>query len=95
MLQTARSRRLAWHWEVLIAIDTNLLVYAHREDSECHEAGQSCLGDLADGGSSWASAWNSLHEVLIVVTLPRIYSPPTPHATAFESIHSSGYVSGR
>lgn len=70
----------------MIAIDTNLLVYAHREDSEWHEAAKSCLVDLADGGSSWAIAWNSLHEFVAVVTHPRIYSPPTPHATAFESI---------
>lgn len=70
----------------MIAIDTNLLVYAHREDSEWHEAAKSCLVDLAGSGKPWAVAWSSLHEFLAIVTHPRIFAPPTPQATAFESI---------
>jgi toxin-antitoxin system PIN domain toxin len=70
----------------MIAIDTNLLVYAHREDSEWHAVAKSCLVDLANSGNSWAIAWSSLHEFFAIVTHPRIYSPPTPQATAFESI---------
>jgi len=31
----------------MIAIDTNLLVYAHREDSEWHAGAKSCLVVLA------------------------------------------------
>ena len=72
----------------MIAIDTNLLVYAHREDSEWHAAAKSCLVDLANSGKSWAIAWSSVHEFLAIVTHPRIYSPPTPPVTAFESINA-------
>lgn len=72
----------------MIAIDTNLLVYAHREDSEWHVAAKSCLVDLANSGRPWAIAWSSVHEFLAVVTHPRIYSPPTPQTTAFESINA-------
>lgn len=72
----------------MIAIDTNLLVYAHREDSEWHAAAKSCLVDLANGGRSWAIVWSAVHEFLAIVTHPRIYSPPTPQATAFESINA-------
>lgn len=73
---------------MMIAIDTNLLVYAHREDSEWHVAARSCLVDLANSGRPWAIAWSSLHEFLAVVTHPRIYSPPTPQATAFAAINA-------
>ena len=70
----------------MIAIDTNLLVYAHREDSEWHAQAKACLVDLATSGNPWAIAWSSLHEFLAVVTHPRIYTPPSPQAIAFEAI---------
>ncbi len=70
----------------MIAIDTNLLVYAHREDSEWHAAARTCLAELANSGNVWAIAWSSVHEFLAIVTHPRIYDPPTPRATAFEAI---------
>ncbi len=70
----------------MIAIDTNLLVYAHREDSEWHAQAKACLVDLAESGTPWAIAWSSLHEFVAVVTHPRIYAPPTPPATAFASL---------
>jgi toxin-antitoxin system PIN domain toxin len=72
----------------MIAVDTNLLVYSHREDSEWHAAAKACLVDLADSGSAWAIAWSSLHEFIAVVTHPRIYAPPTPQATACAAIRS-------
>jgi predicted nucleic acid-binding protein len=64
----------------MIAIDTNLLVYAHREDSQWHAAAKTCLVELANRGTSWAIAWSSLHEFLAIITHPRIYAPPTPSA---------------
>ena len=70
----------------MIAIDTNLLVYAHREDSEWHAAAKACLVECADRGTAWAIPWNCVHEFLAIVTHPSIYAPPTPQATAFASI---------
>ena len=70
----------------MIAVDTNLLVYAHRGESEWHAIAKACLVDLANSGNPWAIAWSSLQEFLAIVTHPRIYSPPTPRATAFEAI---------
>ncbi len=70
----------------MIAIDTNLLVYAHREDSEWHAAAKACLVDLANSGNPWAIPWSSIHEFFAIVTHPRIYDPPTPQAMAFETI---------
>lgn len=70
----------------MIAVDTNLLVYAHREDSPFHERAYGCLEKLADGRSAWAIPWPCLHEFYAIVTHPRIYSPPTPLEQALDQI---------
>ena len=61
----------------MIAVDTNVLVYAHREDSPHHASALSALHSLATGPDRWAIPWPCLHELLAVVTHPRIYDPPT------------------
>ena len=70
----------------MIAIDTNILVYAHREDSPWHEAAHRCVTDLAESGRSWAIPWPCVHEFLAITTHPRIYDPPTPLEGAAEQI---------
>ena len=72
----------------MIAIDTNILVYAHRVDSPWHEAALDRVTGLANSGSQWAIAWASLHEFLAIVTHPRIYDPPTPLATALGALQA-------
>jgi hypothetical protein len=68
----------------VIAIDTNILVYAHREDSTWHGAADACLGSVAESGAPWAIPWPCIHEFLAIVTHPRIYDPPTPLGDALE-----------
>jgi toxin-antitoxin system PIN domain toxin len=70
----------------VIAVDTNLLVYAHRKDSPWHAEAYQVLADLAEGTPPWAIPWQCVHEFLAVVTHPRIYSPPTPLAAALDQI---------
>jgi predicted nucleic acid-binding protein len=70
----------------MIAVDTNVLVYAHREDSPFHERARSCLDSLANGRAAWAIPWPCLHEFLSIATHPRIYDPPTPLALALDQI---------
>jgi len=70
----------------VIAVDTNILVYAHRKDSEWHETALRRLVSLTEGGSRWAIPWPCVHEFLAIVTHPRIYNPPTPLETALQSI---------
>lgn len=70
----------------MIAVDTNVLVYAHREDSPWHTAAYSCLEKLAEGRSAWAIPWPCVHEFLAIVTHPRIYDPPTPLPAAVEQM---------
>jgi toxin-antitoxin system PIN domain toxin len=72
----------------VIAVDTNLLVYAHRQDSPWHDAARSKLTALAEGRAAWAIPWPSLHEFLAVVTHPRIYNPPTPLERAVAQVEA-------
>ena len=57
----------------MIAIDTNLLVYAHRRDSPWHTIARDAIAGLAEGRSAWAIPWPCVHEFLAIVTHPRIY----------------------
>lgn len=61
----------------MIAVDTNLLVYAHRVDSPWHDAAVALLRALAEGQSMWGIPWPCLHEFIAVVTHPRIFTPPS------------------
>jgi toxin-antitoxin system PIN domain toxin len=70
----------------VIALDTNILVYAHRRDSPFHATAAGCLAALAEGTAMWAIPWPCLHEFLAIVTHPRIYAPPTPLARALDQV---------
>jgi toxin-antitoxin system PIN domain toxin len=72
----------------VIALDTNVLVYAHRPDSPWHDMAYNCVAELAQGRGAWAIPWPCLHEFLAIVTHPRIYDPPTPLAVALEQIQA-------
>jgi len=72
----------------MIAVDTNILVYAHRRDSTFHRRAQSCVQTLAEGEAPWAIPWPCLHEFLAVVTNPRIFKAPTPVGVALEQVES-------
>jgi uncharacterized protein len=70
----------------LIAVDTNILVYAHREDSPFHEPAAKRIVELAEGSATWSIPWPCVHEFLAIVTHPRIYAPPTPLARALDQV---------
>jgi len=72
----------------MIAVDTNILVYAHREDSAWHDAAYARIAELAEGRAPWAIPWACIHEFLAVVTHPRIYSPPTPLSSAIDQVEA-------
>lgn len=61
----------------MTAVDTNLLVYAHRQDSQWHAQAARIVRDLAQGPSPWLVPWPCLHEFLAVASHPRIYRPPS------------------
>lgn len=70
----------------MIAVDSNILVYAHREDSPWHEGAYSCVVQLAEGRAPWVIPWPCIHEFLAIVTHPRIYAPSTPLETAMDQV---------
>ena len=72
----------------MIAVDTNILVYAHRRDSLFHPAARSAVVGLAEGSGAWGIPWPCVHEFYGIVTHPRIYAPPSTPAQAIAQIDS-------
>ena len=70
----------------MIAVDTNILVYAHREDSPWHDVAYAALDELAAGRALWAIPWPCIHEFLAIATHPKIFSPPTPLPAAIDQV---------
>jgi toxin-antitoxin system PIN domain toxin len=76
----------------MIAVDTNILVHAHREDAEFHLTALAQVRQAADGSRPWAIPWPCVHEFIAVVTHEKIFKPasPLPAALAFlESLFGS------
>lgn len=72
----------------MIALDTNLLVYAHRKDSPFHAAALETLEHFGNGSRPWAIPWPCIHEFLSVVTHPRIYKPPSSISIALDFLEN-------
>ena len=60
----------------MIAVDTNILVYAHRRGWPFHEQARAALSELFARGQPWAIAWPSIHEFFAVMTNPRASTVP-------------------
>jgi toxin-antitoxin system PIN domain toxin len=69
----------------VIAVDTQILVYAHRRDSVWHERARERVGELASSGARWAIPLHCLVEVYTNVTRP-IRPDPTPPDIAIAQI---------
>ena len=70
----------------MIAVDTNILVYAHRPDSPHCAAAAAELAWLVGSPGPWAVAWPCAHEFLAVVTSTRVFPVPTPLPRALEQV---------
>ena len=63
----------------MVAVDTNILVYAHREEyREIHAASLALLRPLVEGREPWAIPYPCAYEFISVVTHPRVFAKPTP-----------------
>jgi toxin-antitoxin system PIN domain toxin len=71
----------------MIALDANLLVYAHRDDNPFHAAAAKLVSELAESKVTWAIPWPCLHEFYGVVTRPRVFSPPSTPDEAVNQIN--------
>lgn len=72
----------------MIALDTNLLVHAHRRDNDFHPRAESLVRGLAEGTATWAIPWPCLYEFFSIVTHPRIYAPPSTPEQALNQIEA-------
>lgn len=72
----------------MIAVDTNVLVHAHRRDSEWHQPAREAVEVLAEGAGAWAIPWPCLYEFYAIVTHPKIHNPPSKPAEAIEQIEA-------
>ena len=71
----------------MIALDTNILVYAHRRESQFHEQANDLVKTLAEGKPTWAIPWPCIYEFYSVVTNPRIWqAAATPPKVASAQI---------
>jgi uncharacterized protein len=70
----------------VIAIDTNILVYAHRRDSPFHEPAAAAIRGLAESPAGWAIPWPCVHEFYSTATHARIYDPPSSCAEAIAQV---------
>lgn len=59
----------------MIAVDTNILVYAHRRESPLHLQAVAALDQLAGSGRPWGTVWQCIHEFIGIVTHPKIFKP--------------------
>ena len=60
----------------VIAIDTNLLVYAHRPEMPFHERAREVLTGALAGAEPVSVPWPCAHEFLAIVSNPRIFRDP-------------------
>ncbi|CAN5331795.1 type II toxin-antitoxin system VapC family toxin [soil metagenome] len=72
----------------MIAIDTNLLVYAHRREAPLHSPANRVVAEAAQGRRPWGIPWPCIHEFLAIVTHARIYDPPSTLQQAVAQIEA-------
>lgn len=70
----------------MIALDTNLLVYAHREEMPLHQPALDSLTGVVQSGQAWALPWPCVHEFIGTVTNRRALPEPTPVEVAIASM---------
>jgi uncharacterized protein len=70
----------------VIAVDTNVLIYAHRSETPKHKLALAKIRQLAEGRSRWAIPIFCLGEFVRVMTHRRIFTPPFTLDEALSSI---------
>jgi toxin-antitoxin system PIN domain toxin len=70
----------------MIALDANVLIYAHRPDYPLHLKAREAVEGLASGSGAWAIPWPCVHEFYSAVTNRRIHQHPSTPDEAWEQI---------
>jgi uncharacterized protein len=72
----------------MIAVDSNLLIYAHKEGCLFHVAAAELVDSLRHQRVAWAIPWPCIHEFIGIVTHPAIYRPASTLAEALGFVDS-------
>lgn len=72
----------------MIAVDTNVLVHAHRSGLAGHRSAVAWLRHLAEGAIPWGLPVFCLGEFVRVVTHPRVLDPPSTLDEALAAVRS-------
>ncbi len=70
----------------MIAIDTNILLYAHKRQSSFHSVASAAVSDLAESKTTWAIAWPCLHEFYATASNPKIFPEAAAASAASRQI---------
>jgi uncharacterized protein len=70
----------------VIAVDTNILVYAHREESAFHHEAFQAIKELAEGANPRGLPVACPHEFLSIVTNSKVFNP----ASTFDKAIAQG-----
>jgi uncharacterized protein len=72
----------------LTAVDTNILIYAHRVESPWHLKAHAAMTLLTESGRKWGIPWPCAHEFFSVVTNSKIHRNPTPPEVALSALEA-------
>jgi uncharacterized protein len=72
----------------MIAVDTNVLVSAHRKDAPRNVQAVGWIRYLAEGQEPWAIPIYCLGEFIRVVTHRRVFDPPSTLAEAVDAVEA-------
>jgi toxin-antitoxin system PIN domain toxin len=72
----------------MIAVDTNLLIYAYRAESQFHPVARDLVDSLRHASAPWAIPWPCVHEFIGIVTHLRVYRPPSPLNQALAALET-------
>lgn len=72
----------------MILVDVNVLVYAHREDTDRHNEYRGWLEALWSGSEPYGVSDPVLSGCLRILTHPKVFDPPSPGETALAFVDS-------
>ena len=70
----------------MIAVDTNILVHARREELTLHAEALDALKKLAEGDLPWGLPLFCIGEFVRVISHPRLFEPITPTEAALRFV---------
>lgn len=70
----------------MIALDTNVLVYAFRPDVPQHAAAAAAVSEVVGSGATVGVPWPCVHEFVAITSHPRVFSTPSDPVEAVAAI---------